>query len=1149
MLPDAQHDGLTATYPSAGPGPPQVIHDPLSDAPAGPSISSTARHQLCLSNEDGLIDKYKYLALQPGHIRLLHLLPHPETDAPVRCEISDYPLHGTDRKAAPYEALSYCWGSSDKPYCISIGERRLPVTENLFAALLQLRDPFAPRLMWIDAICINQEDITEREHQVRLMAEIYCKASRVVVWLGEVGDTDDHHTLQAVCIAGIEPAISSGSSPSRETVVALLNRPWFRRIWVLQEVAAARHIRIMCGSTEVDGYAFCLGIEACLGQRNLIHQMVYLMKQSIFRPRYRIVAPGRVSLGIRPLAELVGMYHNHEATERHDKIFALLGMSTDDPDDIEDAGLSPSYSISWEKLLAQLIQFLMGKQATVYTRSGIEAAVIKGVGHVLGRISHLKDQHLHIKRGSFLLPEKWLPQPSVSEVKKDDIICLLQGAKTPCIIRPHHDHFVVIIASVTLSMNALLANDGRAQEDMLPPNTNDFLLVWGWNSFWDKCTTEQKYEPLTDLGAVDSQPEIGTKLSEAIRLRDAALILQQAGLRFDADVRFEEMGRVLGNDLCILYDHMMTDIEQRRTLDLKHCNRILSVVFLAYGPLYLLELPVVADLPPDTDIKSAVGECCFLRVTEQDAVEFIHQSVKDYIGRRLLIQPGGHGVAQTHWDIGRRSLDAMSLLLRQNMYDLDFGAGLNNDLDFVGKAGRNQELLHSGPLASIGYSCEFWVDHLCFQGGASSDDSDGRVYAFLAEHFLHWLEALALIEEKSKASELIKRLHSASRERSHALVPFLNDAQDFIDLDWNRWLEPMQTYGSPLVWVSNSNMVKKMFWKQRLPFIRPTAGLGCGLDDHEMETSDGNTAVNRLLFSPNGKMVATSTLRMIRFWDVSTGTYQRAVGSNGSDLYTMAFSPNADMFASGEVNGSIRLLHLKLKTGPLDLEAPSHINDLAFSPDAKVLASASGDSCVWLWDTAAGSRRLTLAGHSKPVDAVTFSQNGKIVASASTDRTIRLWDTENGASLAKWWMERPEFRQNIQALAFSPDDKTLASALAYNIVFWDIATGTPQRLLKPSRDDHSPIRTLSFPSKDSNVIRTDIGRVFLTPASDSSDSEENQTRYIVYKTTIGWIIRNGKKVLQLPWEYRTIASAVYDDTVVLGHRSGEVTFLPFSFSE
>lgn len=93
-----------------------------------------------------------------------------------------------DASAIEYEALSYTWGSIDKTHTIMIDNYELPITENLFIALQHLRSAHQDRILWVDAICIDQENLEERGHQVGQMARIYRTAKRVLIWLGPAED-------------------------------------------------------------------------------------------------------------------------------------------------------------------------------------------------------------------------------------------------------------------------------------------------------------------------------------------------------------------------------------------------------------------------------------------------------------------------------------------------------------------------------------------------------------------------------------------------------------------------------------------------------------------------------------------------------------------------------------------------------------------------------------------------------------------------------------------------------------------------------------------------------------------------------------------------------------------------------------------------
>lgn len=173
-----------------------------------------------------------YRSLLPGSIRLLRLLPHEDKNAPIQCQLFDYSLQESGKRMHLYEALSYVWGDSDNPRSIYIGEHKLPVTRNLHAALSHLRNFSLERIIWVDAICIDQNNTKEKEQQIRFMAKIYSQASRVLVWLGEAADNSDQ-ALEEIRAAGGKATNSLNDETIQSAVLALLQRPWFQRIWVL----------------------------------------------------------------------------------------------------------------------------------------------------------------------------------------------------------------------------------------------------------------------------------------------------------------------------------------------------------------------------------------------------------------------------------------------------------------------------------------------------------------------------------------------------------------------------------------------------------------------------------------------------------------------------------------------------------------------------------------------------------------------------------------------------------------------------------------------------------------------------------------------------------------------------------------------------
>ncbi|KAH8659958.1 hypothetical protein BX600DRAFT_467000 [Xylariales sp. PMI_506] len=172
-----------------------------------------------------MADLYKNLDYSSTHIRLLRLLPsqvkfgQPWYEcADIRCSLI---VEKVD-SAPAYDALSYAWGDDDPTVPITINGEKTLVRPNLAYALAALRGT-SSRLLWIDALCINQDNVSERNHQVRLMGDIYRRASKVLVWLGRSGPRTDFLSSNAVTMLerfGAAQPVSSLPPPPPDADVA-----------------------------------------------------------------------------------------------------------------------------------------------------------------------------------------------------------------------------------------------------------------------------------------------------------------------------------------------------------------------------------------------------------------------------------------------------------------------------------------------------------------------------------------------------------------------------------------------------------------------------------------------------------------------------------------------------------------------------------------------------------------------------------------------------------------------------------------------------------------------------------------------------------------------------------------------------------------
>ena len=186
--------------------------------------------------------EYCYSPLSdPDSIRLLQLLPKKDDPTNLRCELFEHSLHYTDSLPHLYEAVSYVWGSTEDLQSIIVDNCSLDVTRNLYELLLRLRDDRLPRIIWVDAVCINQDrdnGSKEKESQMQLMAEIYARASRVVVWLGDAGE-QSNLALDTIRHAGRRSATPLDFESSKQAILQLLAERWFRRVWVSKQSLGA----------------------------------------------------------------------------------------------------------------------------------------------------------------------------------------------------------------------------------------------------------------------------------------------------------------------------------------------------------------------------------------------------------------------------------------------------------------------------------------------------------------------------------------------------------------------------------------------------------------------------------------------------------------------------------------------------------------------------------------------------------------------------------------------------------------------------------------------------------------------------------------------------------------------------------------------
>ncbi|CAM1511935.1 Fc.00g094480.m01.CDS01 [Cosmosporella sp. VM-42] len=265
--------------------------------------------------------------------------------------LSSYdPLLDPTQSLPLYEALSYTWGTADSPQTAEVVpqadspiSRTLRIQQNLASALKHMRYTDKPRTLWVDAICINQNDVPEKNTQVPRMADIYRLADHVVIWLG----AETHNSNLAISTldylgAQIEITKTGGRLPSPkcahqdwfrsltelpyddhtwQAIVDLVNRPWFGRLWVLQEVQLSNHkAKMQGGLHEISWQRFRRAIVCLEAKRNLPQSVVFS----------RLPRLGIFCLPVEGVnfASLLLRITHLECSNPRDKVYGLLGLAS-----------------------------------------------------------------------------------------------------------------------------------------------------------------------------------------------------------------------------------------------------------------------------------------------------------------------------------------------------------------------------------------------------------------------------------------------------------------------------------------------------------------------------------------------------------------------------------------------------------------------------------------------------------------------------------------------------------------------------------------------------------------------------------------------------------------------------------------------------
>ncbi|GAP87252.1 putative heterokaryon incompatibility protein [Rosellinia necatrix] len=278
---------------------------------------------------------YNSLDQSKHQVRLLRLLPGHGSES-VHCELFIMSLD----EPSEFEALSYVWGSEEDPVQIVLGGQVKSVTRNLGSALHHLRNDEKERVLWVDAVCINQDDLDERSSQVQLMQRVYSGASQVVVWLGPL-KRQDERIIKVIGRLGNDPLLHWTAIQNMDDklpgLYMFLRHQWWSRIWTAQEAILAKQITYYRGNIHISSHDL-IGMAASFREHvhtNRCCQTLRLprngvdMVRDIARIMDNILLLHRFSLRTHnaDFDEVALLFRHRQATNPLDMVYGLLGIS------------------------------------------------------------------------------------------------------------------------------------------------------------------------------------------------------------------------------------------------------------------------------------------------------------------------------------------------------------------------------------------------------------------------------------------------------------------------------------------------------------------------------------------------------------------------------------------------------------------------------------------------------------------------------------------------------------------------------------------------------------------------------------------------------------------------------------------------------
>ncbi|KAE8325540.1 WD40-repeat-containing domain protein [Aspergillus sergii] len=441
---------------------------------------------------------------------------------------------------------------------------------------------------------------------------------------------------------------------------------------------------------------------------------------------------------------------------------------------------------------------------------------------------------------------------------------------------------------------------------------------------------------------------------------------------------------------------------------------------------------------------------------DQGPIQLLHLSFRDFLLASQRCKDNHFWVdeKQAHHILYQYCLKVMSNTLRRDICCLEDPSTHVTDI--------KPSAVHGSLPEQVQYACSHWVDHLQQSDIVASNDI--ALYDFLRTHFVHWLEAMAIMGRIPIAIMILNNLTALQLDTNAKMRRLVQDARRFA-VSFRSVYEkaPLQIYASSLLFAPQESIIRLELWDCAAKVL------------HSYINTDNKPLV--MGFSPDSKnTISLSKNGQVNVWDRSTNEFRSNIhhisDSGNSDPYCgMASFPRFGELAASSVGDGPKEIWTLIPGVLAEVFRFSSrmLDALAFSPDGEIIA-ASGCWAeeITIWNGSSKVSEVLDNVHQDTITDLGFTSNGTVVASTSKDGTVRLWEARSGRHMKSLQVVDDP---GVRSIRFSADGQTMiCRTYDEQCVIWDVPTGKVLKNLELGKDT-SKLQNMAI-SHDGQLVAT-----------------------------------------------------------------------------